>query len=240
MTIFDSNPINQQARRDPVPYLVTSSSGAFHVVTSSKHSSPSKTHSKLSEHDRGPPISSQSANNDTGESPPRNRESDFLILGDSSSGHVFNCFKLPPSSVPVSDSGATSTGGGCSVSGLAGKVDVYASIISPAQQSHSETMVHAGGRGNSNSSLVAEAVVVSTTISSLCGPSAVLSIPPRSSVTTGSEICLGRKVVPSARMEALVRHYKAAGFSDEVSRLAVAPRRPSTNRMYDDRWLRFT
>ena len=31
-----------------------------------------------------------------------------------------------------------------------------------------------------------------------------------------------------------------ACFSDEVSRLAVAPRRPSTNCMYDDRWLRFT
>ena len=40
-------------------------------------------------------------------------------------------------------------------------------------------------------------------------------------------------------MEALMRHYKAAGFSDEVSRLAAAPRRPSTNRMYDDRWCRF-
>ena len=31
-----------------------------------------------------------------------------------------------------------------------------------------------------------------------------------------------------------MRHYKAAGFSDEA-----APKRPSTNRMYDDRWLRF-
>ena len=37
-----------------------------------------------------------------------------------------------------------------------------------------------------------------------------------------------------------MRHYKAAGFSDEVSWLAAAPKRPSTNRMYDDRWLRFT
>ena len=36
-----------------------------------------------------------------------------------------------------------------------------------------------------------------------------------------------------------MQHYKAAGFSDEVSRLAAAPRRPSTNHMYDDRWLRF-
>ena len=54
------------------------------------------------------------------------------------------------------------------------------------------------------------------------------------------EVHLRRKVIPSARMEALMRHYKAAGFSDEVSRLAAAPRRPSTNRMYDDRWCRFT
>ena len=67
----------------------------------------------------------------------------------------------------------------------------------------------------------------------------VLSLPSRSSVPAGSEVCLGRKVVPSARMEALMRHYKAAGFSDEVSWLAAAPKRPSTNRMYDDRWLRF-
>ena len=67
----------------------------------------------------------------------------------------------------------------------------------------------------------------------------VLSLPPRSSVPAGSEVCLGQKVVPSARMEAFIRKYKAAGLSDEVSRLAAAPRRPSTNRMYDDRWLPF-
>ena len=43
-------------------------------------------------------------------------------------------------------------------------------------------------------------------------------------------------------MEALMQYYKAAGFSREVSKLTAAPtcRRPSTNRMYDDRWLRFT
>ena len=41
-------------------------------------------------------------------------------------------------------------------------------------------------------------------------------------------------------MEALMKHYQAAGCSKEVSRLAAAPRRHSTNRMYDDRWLRFS
>ena len=49
-----------------------------------------------------------------------------------------------------------------------------------------------------------------------------------------------RKVIPSARMEALMQHYQAAGFSEEVSRLALPPSRPSTNRMYYDMLLRFT
>ena len=133
-----------------------------------------------------------------------------------------------------------STGGGCSVSRLAGKVDVHVSTFSLALQSYSETVVHTGGRSDSNSPLVAETVVVSTPTSTLCASSTIFSIPPRSPVSTGPEISLGRKVIPSARTEALVRHYKAAGFSDEVSRLAAAPRRPSTNRMYDDWWLRFT
>ena len=105
--------------------------------------------------------------------------------------------------------------------------------------SHSEAPVHPGGRSNSHSPLVAETVLVSTPTSSLCGSPPVLSLPSRSSVPAGSEVCLGRKVIPSAGMEALMQHYKAAGFSDEVSRLAAAPRRPSTNHMYDDRWLRF-
>ena len=96
------------------------------------------------------------------------------------------------------------------------------------------------GRSNSNSPLVAETVMVSKLTSYLCGSSTILSILPRSPVLTGPEIRLGRKVAPSARMEALVRHYKAAGFSNEVCRLAAAPSRPSTNRKYDDWWLRFT
>ena len=113
------------------------------------------------------------------------------------------------------------------------------SPIPPAQQSHSETSIHSGGRGSSHSPLVAESIVVSTPTTSLYGTPPSSSLPSGSSVPAGSEVCLGQKVIPSARMEALMRHYKAAGFSDEVSRLAAAPRRPSTNRMYDNRWLRF-
>ena len=37
-----------------------------------------------------------------------------------------------------------------------------------------------------------------------------------------------------------MQHYQEAGFSTrEVSKLTAAPRRPSTNRMYDGRWLGF-
>ena len=173
------------------------------------------------------------------ESPSRNRESNFQILGDSSSGHVCTCFKLPPFSVHISDSGATSTRGGCSVSGLAGKVDVHVSTISPAQQSHSETTGHTGGRGNSDSPLVAETVVVSTPTSSLCGPSAVLSIPPRSSVSTGSEICLGKLYrLPASRL--LCDTTKQQAFQTRSLGLPQHLGRPSTNCMYDDRWLCFT
>ena len=46
-------------------------------------------------------------------------------------------------------------------------------------------------------------------------------------------------ICSSAHMEALIEHYQAE-FSKEVSRLTAAcTRRPSTNRMYDDRWLHF-
>ena len=122
---LNSSFLYQQTRRDLVLHLVTSGSGAFYVVTSSEHSCPSKAHPRLSERHSRPPISSQSADIDRVESPSLNRESNFHSLGDPSSGHVCNCFKLPPSSVHVSDSRAKSPGGGCSVSGLAGEVDVH-------------------------------------------------------------------------------------------------------------------
>ena len=236
---FDSSFVYQQARRDPFPHLATFDSRASPLVRGSEHKSPSKTYSRASERDSRPPISSESANTDRVEPPPRNREPHLRVLGDTRSRHVCDCVELPPSLVHVSNSGATSPSGGCSVSGLAGEVSVHVSSIPSAKQSHSEALVHPGGRSNSHSPLVAETVVVSTLTSSLCGSPPVLSLPSRSSVPAGSEVCLGRKVVPSARMEALMQHYKAAGFSEEVSRLAAAPRRPSTNRMYDDRWLRF-
>ena len=40
-------------------------------------------------------------------------------------------------------------------------------------------------------------------------------------------------------MEAPMQQYQGAGFSKEASRLTAAPRRPLTNRMYNDRLHRF-
>ena len=151
---FNSSFLYQRARRDSVPHPVTYGSEAFYVVTSSEYSCPSKTHPGLSERDSRPPISSQPADIDRVEPPSRNRESNFRSLGDPSSGHVCNCFKLPPSSVHVSDFAATGTGGGCSVSRLPGEVDVHVSSVSPAQQGYSETKVDTGSRSNSDSPLV--------------------------------------------------------------------------------------
>ena len=116
------------------------------------------------------------------------------------------------------------------------EVNVHVSIVSPAQQSDSEAQDHPGRRSDTNSPLVAVTTMVSTSTTSVCGPPSLLSVLPRPTVTTG--ICLGGQIISSARIVALMQHCQAAGFSKEVSRLAAAPRRPSTNRMYDDRWLR--
>ena len=161
---FDSSFVYQQARRDPHPFshLVTFDSRASPLVRGSGHNSPSKAYYRLSERDSRPPISSQSANIDRVVPPPRDREMYLQALGDTRSRHVCEGVELPPSSVHVSSSRATSPSGGCSVSGLAGEVNVHVSSIQSAQQSHSEAPVHPGGRSNSRSPLVAETVVVST------------------------------------------------------------------------------
>ena len=117
-------------------------------------------------------------------------------------------------------------------------VIVHVSTFFPAQQSHSDAQDDPEGRVDTHSPLVAVTTMVSTLTTSVCGPLTILSVLPRPTVTTG--ICLMRQVVLSAGMEALMQHYQAATFLKEVSMLAAAPRRPSTNRMHDDRRLRFT
>ena len=156
-------------------------------------------------------------------------------MGSYSSGYVCHSPQHASSPVHVSSSGASGTGDRCLVTTLAGEVNVHVSTVSPAQQSHSEAQDHPDGRGDTHRPLVAVTTVVSTPATTECGSPMILSVPQRPVFTTG--LYLKRQVIPSAGMEALMQHYQAAGFSREVSKLAAAPtcRRPSTNRMYDDR-----
>ena len=129
---FDSSFVYQQTRRDPFPHLVAVDSRASPLVRGSEHNSPSKAYPRLSECDSRPPISSELANTDRVVPTPRDREAYLQGLGDTSSRHVCNTVELPPFSVHVSNSGATSPSGGCSVSGLAGEVNVHVSSIQSA------------------------------------------------------------------------------------------------------------
>ena len=236
---FDSGFIYQQAGRDSLLHPAALNCRSFPLVRVSGHNSPGQTHSRLSERDSRPPISSEPANTDRVVPAPRDRESYLQGLGDTRSRHVCDTVELPPSSVHVSSSGAKSPSGGCSVSRLAGEVNIHVPpfpLLNKVMQKLRSTQV-------------AEMILVVPWWPSqswfphllrLCVEHPGSPLPSGSSVPAGPEVHLRRKVVPSAHMEALRRHYKAAGFSDEVSRLAAAPRRPSTNRMYDDRWCRFT
>ena len=175
---------------DPFPQLVAFDSRASPLVRGSEHNSPSKAYPRLSERDSRPPIASEPANSDRVVPTPRDREAYLQGLGDTRRRHVCNSVELPPSSVHVSNSGAKSPSGGCSVSRLAGEVNVHVSPLSPAQQSHSETSIRSGSRGSSHSPLVAESIVVSTPTTSLCGTPPSSSLPSGSSVSAGSEVCL--------------------------------------------------
>ena len=97
---FDSSFLYQQASSDPFPHLATFHSRASPLVRGSEHNSPSQTYSWLSERDSRPPISSESANTDRVESPPRDSELHLRVLGDTSSRHVRDCVPWFMSPIP--------------------------------------------------------------------------------------------------------------------------------------------
>ena len=104
-----------------------------------------QTHSGLPECDSRPSISTESAHNNRVESPPRNSEPDLGDMGNSNSGHVSHSPQHASSPVKVSNSRASSTGDTCSVTRQAREVNEH---VSHAQQSHSETTDHPGGRSD--------------------------------------------------------------------------------------------
>ena len=98
-------------------------------------------------------------------------------------------------------------------------------------------MSHSDWRDLTDRPQMAISAMVSASDPILCGSTLVFPVLLRPAVSTMLHI--GWEIVPSALMEALMQHFQA-GFSQEVSRLISAPRRPSTNRKYNNRWLRFT
>ena len=170
------------------------------------------------------------------ESPLRSRESDIQTVGNSSSGHICHSPQHASSPVHVSSSGASSTG---LVTGLAGEVNVHVSTISPDQQSHSDAQDHPDGRGDTHRPLVAVTTVVSTPATTECGSPTILSVLQRHVVTTRAisqvashTICThggSYAALPSSRI-----------FKGGLLARRSSCRRPSTKRIYDDRWLHFT
>ena len=116
----------------------------------------------------------------------------------------------------------------CSVTRLGGEVDVRFHNF-PAQKSHSETQDHPTGRSDTKSPWWPSKKWFPHLLR-LCVDHPLffwILLSQQGYVSDGKSYH-----VPGAHMEAPMQHYQAARFSKEVSRLAAAARRPSTNRMW--------
>ena len=109
-------------------------------------------------------------------------------------------------------------------------VDVHVSELSLAEQDLPNTLNHSGRQGHSDRPLLAIPTMVFTADSDVCKPSTVSAEP-----SGPARFHLRREAIASSCIEAVRQHFQAAGFSKDVSSFAAAPRRPSTNHMYDDR-----
>ena len=158
----------------------------------------------------------------------RSREIDIQIVGNSRSGHVYHSPQHTSSPVYVSSSGASSTGDRCLVTGLAGEVDGSMHMFPPFPLLNKVIQKLRTSGGHHNHGFHIYYICVWTTHASF----------------RSAETCCHNRVISRVasctictHLEALMQHYLAAGFSKEVSKLAAALRRPSTNRMTG--WLRF-
>ena len=159
---------------DPFPHPVAAGSGSISVATISRYSPSLPDTFHIS--DSRPVISAEPAHHDRVEPPPRSSESNIQTIGNSSSGHVCHSPQCTSSPVYVSSSGARSTDDRCTVTGVAGKVDIHVSTVCPAHQSHSEAQDDPGGRGDTHSPLVAVTTVVSTLATIVYGLPSILSV----------------------------------------------------------------
>ena len=119
------------------------------MATNSVYSHPGQTYSGLSKCDSRPVILAEPAHHNRVESPTRNGETNIRDLINSSNGHVCHSPLHASSPVYVSSSGASSTGDRCSVTRLAGEVDVHVSTIFHTHPSHLEAQDHPGGWSDS-------------------------------------------------------------------------------------------
>ena len=124
----------QQTGGDPFPYPVMSSSGSVPMATNSRHRHWVR-HIQgclnvigLADHLSWP----KPAINNRVESPPRNSDPYLQDVGNSNIGHVCHNPQHASSPVYVSNPRASSTGDRCSVTRLAGEVNVHVSTIPPA------------------------------------------------------------------------------------------------------------
>ena len=223
-------------RWKPFPHLVRSSSRSVLVPTNVRYSYTGQIHSGLPQCDSGPP--SRPNQSITTERSPQNSEPILQDVGNSISGHVCHRPQHASSPVYVPSSRASSTGDRCSITRLAGEVDVHVLTLSPAQQSHSEAQDHPGG----------EVILIARLVASqpwfphllhlyVDHPLLFHSYTPGPTITTG--ICLGRQVIPSAHMDAPRSTSKQHSFqmrSLDSPQLLKGP----IQTMYDDRWLCFT
>ena len=127
-------------------------------------------------------------------------------MRDSSSGHVCHSSQLASSSVYVSRSGATSTGDLCSVTRLAGAVNVHVAALKVIQKL----------KTTQEGELI---LIAPWCPSQLWFPHLLrLCVNHLDSFSSVETYFHNRwQVVPSACMEALMQHYQAAGFLREVS-----------------------
>ena len=224
--------LHQQTRWDPFPPPVAAGSGSVSVASDSGHNSKSQTHSGLPKCDSRPLVSAEPALMTEWSLHPEVVNLIFRLWGTQvvdrfatvHNTHLpqFMALVLEPRALAIDVLSQDWQGR-----------SMYMFPPFLLLNSHSEAQDHPDGRGDTHRPLVAVTTVVSTPATIECGSSpTILSILQRPFVTTG--LYLKRQVIPSARMEALMQHYQAAGFSREFSKFAAAPtcRRPSSNRMY--------
>ena len=214
----------QQTGRDPFPHTVTSSSGSVYVASIPRHNSQGQARSRLSERDSRPPVTAKSANNNRVEPQPKNSKSN---LPHSDSGHVCHNTHLPQFMSPIPEPRALA------IHALSQDWQGRSMYMFPPLPLLNKSIQKIRSTQEGEVILIAPWWPSQWWFPQLDHPRTI----PVAYFQNRDMSRMASRISP--RMEALTQHYQEAGFSKEVSRLAAAPRRPLTNRMYNQRWPHF-